>query len=244
MKNVLLFQAASLFVLFVSTSAVFAEEIMQPREGQLRMEERMKAREDRMEEREDTKNTRMMKEQKDREEHYQEMRARFEARRDDILIRQEEARDSLKVRHQELSQQWHDRKANLSERRKQNIKSHIERIIERMNQAVDRLTDMADKIEYRVSRAEEHTGANADTLRSLLQEARSAIARADTMLDTVAVELRAAPDTANPADALGKAREELEQVKAALREAHAALVEIVVEMKKGQRTSSYTNGNE
>ncbi|OGZ45176.1 MAG: hypothetical protein A3J54_03565 [Candidatus Ryanbacteria bacterium RIFCSPHIGHO2_02_FULL_45_13b] len=245
MKKFLFLHTAGVFVLFVSAGvgASFAQDVSTSNEGRLRMEERMEAREERMENREDDGEIRMMKQREDTEGRYQEMRARFQERRDAVLIRQEEARESMKVRHGRLSQEWQDRHANLSERRKQNIKNHTERIIQRMEQAVERLGGMADKIEDRLSRLED-TGVDVTTLISILQEARSAIARADTTLDAAVAELRAAPDAGNPADALGKARALLEDVKAALREAHVALVEIVVEIKKGQLVSESNKNNE
>ena len=167
------------------------------------------------------------------EERAQKTRERFEERKVGMQQRHEEARERMETRHEELRTQWEDRKAQLSERHKQNIKNHIERIVQRMEAAVERLTKLADKIEARLSRLEEE-GADVASLRLFLEEARSAISRADATLDTAALELRSAPDTDNPAEVIGNARIVLQDVKMALREAHAALVEVVVEIKKGQ----------
>ena len=166
---------------------------------------------------------------------------RFEERRDAMLLRHDEARERMEARHEELRTRWEERQAKLSDRRKQNIQNHIERIIDRMEAAVERLRSLAAKIEDRITRLESE-GADVAALRVLLAEATSSIDSADVILETVAAELRAAPETDNPAQAMGNARTVLEDVKTALREAHAALVEIVVELKKGQLMQNGENG--
>lgn len=231
MKKILFIHAVSVMVFFAVWGAVFAQDTLPPDPDlRLQMQKRMRVQQEtagsQQEERQAGAQART-------EERHTEARKRFEERRAGMLQRQEESRKHMETRHEELRQRWEDHKAQLSERRKQNIKNHVERIIQRMKQAVERLEDMANKIEGRLSRLQEE-GADVAPLQLLLKEARSAISRANASLDTAAVELRAAPDANNSADALGKARALLENVKITLKEAHAALVEIVVEMKKGQ----------
>src|SRR3989344_7177765 len=216
MKNFLFINMLSVMVFFAGGSAVFAQDVSPPdADLRARMQERMRV------------------QQENRETQMMEQREGMEERRADMLRRQAEALERMETRHEELRQRWEERKAQLSERRKQNIKNHVERIIQRTEQAIDRLGNMANKIEDRMIRLQEE-GAEVTALRALLKEARSNISRADVALDTAAAELRVAPDADNPADALGNARTLLEGIKTALREAHAALVEIVVEIKKGQ----------
>jgi len=216
MKNFLFINMLSVMVFFAGGSAVFAQDVSPPdADLRARMQERMRV------------------QQENRETQMMEQREGMEERRADMLRRQAEALERMETRHEELRQRWEERKAQLSERRKQNIKNHVERIIQRTEQVIDRLGNMANKIEDRMTRLQEE-GAEVTALRLLLEEARSGISRADVALDTAAAELRVAPDADNPVDALGNARILLEGVKTALREAHAALVEIVVEIKKGQ----------
>lgn len=202
-----------------------------------RMDERRDAMQERREDRQEEMGTQMEERRaaavQNLEKRYQEVRDRFEDRRAAMLQQHEEAREHMEARHEELRQRWEERKAQLSERRKENIKNHIERIIKRMEQAVERLEKLADKIGDRLSKLEQE-GADVAALKVFLEEARAANARANSLLEAAAGELRAAPDAANPADAIGNARAKLEDVKTALREAHAALVEVVVEIKKGQ----------
>ena len=227
MKNFLFINMLSVMVFFAGGSAVFAQDVSPPdADLRARMQERMRVQQENRE-------TQMMEQREGMEERRVEARTRFEERRADMLRRQAEALERMETRHEELRQRWEERKAQLSERRKQNIKNHVERIIQRTEQVIDRLGNMANKIEDRMTRLQEE-GAEVTALRALLEEARSNISRADAALDTAAAELRVAPDADNPVDALGNARILLEGVKTALREAHAALVEIVVEIKKGQ----------
>jgi len=234
MKKFLFIHIASALVLFAGANVVLAHAAPTPdADLQLRMQERMENKEQNDDGRENAKETRMMDQRESMEERFEEMHARFEERRTDMLEHQAEMRDRMEARHEELSQRWEDRQAKLSDRRKQNIKNHIERIIQRMERAVERLGRLVNKIEDRLSHLEEE-GADITALKLLLEEAHVSIDYADAVLETATVELRAAPDTDNPADAFGTARVILEDVKAALREAHAALVEVVVEIKKGQ----------
>lgn len=224
MKKILFARMGSIVAFFAVWSMAFAQDVPSPDAGlRLQTQEHTRPRQEEMQ----------AGAQMRTEERHTEARKRFEERRAGMLQRQEESRKHMETWHEELRQRWEDHKAQLSERRKQNIKNHIERIIQRMKQAVERLEDMANKIEGRLSRLQEE-GADVASLQLLLEEARSAISRANASLDTAAVDLRTAPDADNPADALGKARALLENVKTTLKEAHAALVEIVVEMKKGQ----------
>src|SRR3989344_1409696 len=216
MKNFLFINMLSVMVFFAGGSAVFAQDVSPPdADLRARMLERMRV------------------QQENRETQMMEQREGMEERRADMLRRQAEALERMETRHEELRQRWEERKAQLSERRKQNIKNHVERIIQRTEQVIDGWGNRANKIEVRMPRRQEE-GAEVTALRLLLEEARSGISRADVALDTAAAELRVAPDTDNPVDALGNARTLLEGIKIALREAHAALVEIVVEIKKGQ----------
>lgn len=170
------------------------------------------------------------------EERHNEARARFEERRTQMQQRHEEMRQRIEARHEELRERWEARKVKLSEMRKQIIKNHIERIIKRMKATVDRLTRLADKVDERIGIIASD-GADVSNATSLMTDARGAIARAQTELNEATAGLRAAPETDNPAEGIGNARARFENVKAALREAHAALVEVIKSLKGRSATT-------
>ncbi|TSC78740.1 MAG: hypothetical protein G01um101429_696 [Parcubacteria group bacterium Gr01-1014_29] len=163
----------------------------------------------------------------------EDMRARFNEMKQNVHEQRDEAKENIQQRHEVLRERWEARKAQLSEHRKEQMQKHIERIVGRMQSAVGRLTRLADRIDERVSRIAAE-GADVSGITPLMTEARDTIVKTKTKLDEAAADLRSAPEADNPAEAIGNARARMEDVKAALREAHAALVEVVVEIKKGQ----------
>lgn len=171
-----------------------------------------------------------------RAESRNEARERFEEKRQELQRHRDEMRQQLETRRDELRERWEARKAKLSEMRKQIIKNHIERIIKRMKATVDRLTRLADKVDERIGIIASD-GADVSNATSLMTDARGAIARAQTELNEATAGLRAAPETDNPAEGIGNARARFENVKAALREAHAALVEVIKSLKGRSATA-------
>lgn len=236
MKKFVFTNMLSFLLLCVGSNVVFAytDTSAPGSNSRSRMDERVNAMQKRMEDHQEEMGTHMEEQRAAMEQNLdQEVRDRFEDRRAAILQQHEEVWEHREARYIELRQRWEERKAQLSERRKENIKNHIERIIKRMEQAVERMGKLVDRIEKHLSLLEQES-VDVAALKVFLGEARAAISRADSLLDTAAGELRAAPDAANPADAIGNAHAKLEDVKMALREAHAVFVEVVVEIKKGQ----------
>ncbi len=159
-----------------------------------------------------------------------EFQRRMEEHRDMLRSRAEEAKQRVMDRRDDLRMRWEERKAKLSERRKQIIKNYIEHIIQRMRSAIGRLDAVADKLVERIAILSDG-GADMTDANANLEDARTAIARAETLLQGAADSLRLAPDAENPADAIGAVRSKFEDIKAAIREAHAALVEITTSLK-------------
>lgn len=164
------------------------------------------------------------------EDRREQFNMRMEERREEFRSRADEMKQRIKDRRETLRAQWEEKKAALSKRRKQNIKQHMERVTQRMQAALDRLELLAEKIAIRITLLKER-GADAGDLETSLADAKNLITQGQSALDAASAALRTSPDAENPADAIGSARVQFEDVKTKIREAHAALVDVVTSLK-------------
>lgn len=167
----------------------------------------------------------------------QKRRAEIEVKKEEVKQRMEERRANvqekrveLAARKEELKKKWEERKVKLAEKHKKIIKTHTERMIKSAQAMIDRLNTLADKTEDRIE-IFAGQGADVTSSRAKLEVARAAIVDAQAALDTATVSLAAIAEAPNPGEALGEAKLVFEDVKAALKEARAALVDAIKSFK-------------
>lgn len=148
----------------------------------------------------------------------------------------ENVRDEQETNRQELKSNLEVRGADLRLKLEQERnKNRLERLTKFWEKAAGRLknligleTKMADKIEARLKKFED-AGKDVGTQRTMLADARVKIAAAQTALDDAITELKKMKEDGKPiAEVLVQARELHKGVVAKIRDAHRALVDVIV----------------
>ena len=111
----------------------------------------------------------------------------------------------------------------VDEVRKARIRQYWENMHQRIDRVIERLSNIADRVESRIEKFE-GDGADVTGARDKLEAARTALA--ETNIDDIDID--AILETDNPREAFKDARDEVKGVVAKIREAHALLIDSVV----------------
>lgn len=125
-----------------------------------------------------------------------------------------------------------------------NIETHVKRylnymsnMITRMTAAIERLNDLALRIESRIAKIEagNTNAAETEEANRLLEEARDQISKARTALQELsgAYETVFAKDSASPISEFERIREMVQNVRESITGAHKALVQVIVTLRAG-----------
>jgi DNA repair exonuclease SbcCD ATPase subunit len=150
-----------------------------------------------------------------------------------------DARDDFKERKASAAAEFKER---LSERRKEHIKQWWARVNRRLSAVIERLYKLADKIDGRLDRAEA-AGKDVSEQRDDLTEARAKIDAAKQKLADATAEVESIIADGTPREAFAKLRELHKGVISSIREAHRALVAVLVSLRDlvGTPTPSVTS---
>jgi hypothetical protein len=238
MKNHVFFGISSMFVL-VFAAGSFAQDDISPLEDSVRRQQIQQTREDQLKQRQqvvEEQRTRQIESTEDRrmmqQDKIDDRRAEYQKNLED---RRMQYREDLENKREEMRQRWDDRKARLSERRKETIKRHTDTIARRFQAAIHRVNALADKVEARIEIVKT-AGGDASEAEVSLAIAREALVNTQTAYNEAILALESVLIADNPADAIGQARILFEHVKTELREAHAALAD-AISLLKGRSTT-------
>lgn len=152
-----------------------------------------------------------------------ELQAEFEAKRSNIVTERQEKREELtetrEAKIEETQEVREERRALLADRVQNRITNLAENMKNRMLSAIERLTQVSERIETRIEKLDE---LNVDTTEasSLLTEAQEALADAEANLGGLAETIEAAITSENPRKSWVAVKESFTTTRDLLKEAH------------------------
>ena len=142
---------------------------------------------------------------------------------DESKKKREEFKEKAQTRREEL-------KKKMGEKRAENIEKYFLKMIEKFESAVDRLEKFADRIEARLNK-EEDNGKNVTALKDKLAKAREKITAASSAIAGAKARYEEAIKDPDFKIAFKKVKEAVASLAKTVREAHAALVDVVNSIK-------------
>ncbi|GMU74031.1 MAG: hypothetical protein AMXMBFR44_2300 [Candidatus Campbellbacteria bacterium] len=156
-----------------------------------------------------------------------------EQKREEMKARWEERREALEQKREEIKNRFEEKRAEFSADRQQKIANILERVITRLQSAIDRLTGFADRIDARLTLLEDE-GLDMDVPQGHVDAARDTLDDAQEKLNGIdPSEILEDLGTTTPPTAIGTLRAELVAVKELLREAHGQLIDAISSIKAG-----------
>lgn len=161
-----------------------------------------------------------------------EMRAKASTTRGEMKQKIEDRRGEIQVKKDEM-------RNNMEGKRMEIMKKHGERIVARLNAALGRLMNIADRLDSRIKKFEEK-GFDTTKAKADIAIAKTKIDAAKTKIDAAKIAIAGiildnSAATTTPGDIIsGKIKLIKEQVRTAetaLKEAHKALVQVVIDLK-------------
>lgn len=160
----------------------------------------------------------------------QEAKKKREELKQELQKKQEEFRAKVEERKTEL-------KKKLGVERAKNIDAFFSRMAEKFEDAIKRLNDLSDRIESRLNDSEA-SGKDVSAARAKLAGAREKITVAQTSLDGARASYTSAVQSDDFKGAFARVRTVVSGVKEKVKDAHAALVDVVTSLKSIPESSS------
>lgn len=158
-----------------------------------------------------------------REAFHQEVKEKREALHTELKDKRSKFREEVKARKDEL-------KKKLGEKRAERIEAFFQKMADKFEAAIERLKKHADRIAERLDKAEAN-GKNVAELRTKLAEANNKILEAEKALEDAKAKYTEAAKDPDFKVAFAKVREIVNAVKAKVKEAHRALVDVINSIK-------------
>jgi chromosome segregation ATPase len=133
-----------------------------------------------------------------------------------------------------------ERKEKLNDLAKKRIGAYVERILRRLNAALDRMDRISERIENRIEKLEE-TGHDLTDARSLLNSAKALISQGWDDIAAIETSIDDALNFENPRESFSVIREFIGEAKDSVKNAHKALVEAIRAVKAGISTRADTS---
>lgn len=172
--------------------------------------------------------------QENRQELKADAKARLEAVRKEAQEKRAKLIDEAKKKREEFKTKAEARKVELKkklgEKRAENIEKFFLKMVEKFESAVDRLGKFADRIEARLNKAEDN-GKNVTALKDKLAKAREKITAASSAIAGAKARYEEAIKDPDFKVAFKKVKEVVAGLSKTVREAHAALVDVVNSIK-------------
>ncbi|MBI2454327.1 MAG: hypothetical protein HYV54_02015 [Parcubacteria group bacterium] len=160
-------------------------------------------------------------------ERLQEKRVQIETK---IKERQSDVKAKVEDKKAKVEEKREALKRKLESARADRVKKYVKRMADRFEAAVKRLDVLAQRIDARLVKIAAG-GKNTDDYKKLLGEARTKIESAKTKLSEVRLALEAVADSEKPKEDFENAKAKLNEVKEAVKTAHAALVSVISSIK-------------
>lgn len=155
---------------------------------------------------------------------------RAEEARNTIRQRVEEERENIAEKFTAQKEQFRQR---IEETRKIRIRAYWGRIMGRMGIATTRLERIADRISSRLDKFQEK-GVDVTNPRELLETAKTKITDAKAAVENAKNKIEEIMNSGGDAKTIfQQIKDELNKVKQAIKDAHSALVDVIVALKPG-----------
>jgi hypothetical protein len=155
-----------------------------------------------------------------------------------IKERNQEAKEQIQGEREKIKDLRDERK----ERRKDEVRKRVENVTNRMAAFIERLKDIAKRINARIVKLEGE-GKNMTTPKNLLVLAQGKITVAETDLGTLRLALAAIASSTEPItkdELVHKVKDASEKTKESIKVAHQALVDVITSIKPGQNKPKAT----
>lgn len=150
---------------------------------------------------------------------------------------EEKKADSAEKRQdmqEKLAERKAERQQKLNERAKERITAYVEKIVIRLNAALDRLEKIVERMNSRIAKLEEKfagKGLDLSEAKGLLDIAINKISTARENVSKITDLTNEALGTENPKESFGAVREIIQDASSDVKDAHKALVEAIKAIK-------------
>lgn len=158
-----------------------------------------------------------------------------EDKRAESEVRREEKKAEIEVKREE-------KKAEIEEKRKERIESFFLRIVRRLDSAIARLDKLSSRIDSRIEKFNEK-GVDVKEARALLAIARDSIDSARENFNSID-DVSELLDLETQRESFGHMREIMKEVVVSIKEAHRALVDVIVQLKANSKELNNDEENE
>lgn len=148
-------------------------------------------------------------------------------KRDAVMKAAKTKREAFK---DEAKQRVETMKKKLGEERAKRIEQFFNQMVKKFENAIDRLNNLADRIESRLKKTED-AGNDVSKPRDLLKVARDKITAVETALSDAKAKFADMAKSENPKAAFEKVKELVKGVAQKVKEAHKALVDVITSIK-------------
>lgn len=160
----------------------------------------------------------------------QEVKEKREALREEVKQKRQVLQEEIQKKRNDFQEQVKARrdelKKKLGEQRAERIEHFFNKAVEKMHKAVDRLGNLADRIEERLHKAE-NNGKDVGALKEKLNQARAKITDVLKAVEEAKTAYSEAIKNPDLKAAFVKVHEIVKGVEVKIREAHRALVDVV-----------------
>ena len=151
----------------------------------------------------------------------------------------ESVKDHIDERKEAIKQAVAEKREEIAEKVRTRLSDHILRVVERHNAALSRLNNLAERIESRIGKMDTE-GASTTKVKELLTIAKTKISEAE--VSVAAISTKSKEMLAGDIRALyPELKEVIEVSKNDLKEAHAALVDVILNLRPGQNKPKGSN---
>lgn len=153
--------------------------------------------------------------------------------------KKEELKQEMKQKREELGDNIQERKHNAIAKMEGKVNKFVQNVIERNNAAIERFTKLADRIDSRIAKLDANK-IDTTKAKSLMVTARAKIETAKASIaliklpSTVAASTTASTTVSMLKEAFQTVQKQIEKAKTDLKAAHAALVNVIENIKPGQ----------
>lgn len=159
-----------------------------------------------------------------REEKKAEIQARLEERKQLI----QERKDEIKLR---IEQKRATRQAQLTERKRERVRTYFGRLAGRFDAAITRLEILIERIESRVAKLSESGEIDTSDVEEQLADAKELLNEASADLQAAVDSLNEVLDANDPKAAFEVVRETITNIKSKLKDVHSILVHTIGDIK-------------
>lgn len=169
-------------------------------------------------------------------------RNRIEDARSTTSDRRDQLREGVASRTDIVRGQIEERRDEIRNQLRDRIKNLLGNIKRRMNAAIERIGNIADRIESRVEKLSER-GVDESLALQFIEEARSELREASAIINnTTDAEMDTVIDSDRPRDAFASIKERIREAAGHIRSAHQALRSAVAALKEAVREAQGGGG--